>query len=66
MASYKSDAIDLMANLIDKETAQITPAGEQLNIDDKAVEDVKNEVDVKVDVAADDSTLPDNETPAEQ
>lgn len=42
--SYKSDAIDIMAKEIEKETKVSTPAGKQLEIDQSAVEDVMRDV----------------------
>lgn len=46
--SYKSDAVELLAEQIDKETQTTTPIGKKLNIDDAAVEDVVNNVDVNI------------------
>lgn len=45
--SYKSDAIDIMAKEIEKETKVSTPAGEQLEVDQTAVEEVMKEVVVE-------------------
>lgn len=54
MNSYKSDAIDIMAKEIEKRTKVSTPAGQQLEIDQTAVEGVMK--DVVVDTPSVDQT----------
>lgn len=59
--SYKSDAIDLIANAIDKETRQQTPAGDQLEISEEDVKKVQEQV--KMDDVPNDHDASDLEQP---
>lgn len=50
--SYKGDAIELLATVIDKENQAVTPAGKELEVDASQVAEVQNNVDVEVNTSS--------------
>lgn len=54
--SYKSDAVDLIASQIDKESDSNTPKGKQLEITEEAISEVAKDVTVTMEETIDDVT----------